>query len=95
MKIDELIKQSIKKYPAFGVDDKLLLIYIWQLQGLKLTDEQKTIFLEDCSPAETITRSKRETIIRHYILMRSEDKGKAEEQATKLRKRFSRQQAFF
>jgi len=95
MKVDELIKESMKKYPAFGVDDKLLLIYIWQLQGLRLTDEQKTIFLEDCSPAETITRAKREAVSRHYVLMRSEDREKAEEQAAKLRKRFSRQQAFF
>lgn len=37
----------------------LLLMTYWEYEGLKLTDEQKRIFME-LTPAESITRARRE-----------------------------------
>ena len=38
--------------------DRALLMAMWELQGLHLTDEQKRAFMH-CTTAETITRARR------------------------------------
>lgn len=39
--------------------DKKLLLKFWEDDGLGLSDTQKRIFLEKCTPAESITRARR------------------------------------
>lgn len=39
-------------------DDKVLLLEVWDRQGLRLTKEQRQIFMR-CMPAETISRVRR------------------------------------
>ena len=36
--------------------DKLLIMTIWQDQGLKLTPTQEQVFMEDCASPESIRR---------------------------------------
>ena len=44
--------------PARG-NDKILLLEVWERQGLKLTDGQKSLF-KKLIPPETITRARRQ-----------------------------------
>ena len=40
--------------------DKALLMAVWDQEGLHLTPEQKAVFMQRCSVAESITRARRE-----------------------------------
>ena len=57
MKIEELIKEIFKNDGE--LTDFQLILRIWELQGLKLEDQQKMYILARCSPPETITRARR------------------------------------
>ena len=39
--------------------DKKLLLRFWEDEGFGLSENQKRIFLEKCTPAESITRARR------------------------------------
>lgn len=52
--------QLLRDRPQYRNSDKLLLMAYWHTQGLHLTDEQRKIFMDKCTPAETITRARRE-----------------------------------
>lgn len=62
MKLDksfELVETALKEKPETREDDKLLMLLIWQWQGLKLTKEQIAFFRHSCLNPETITRCRR------------------------------------
>jgi hypothetical protein len=54
---ERLVNSVLRDYPDTRRNDKELMIKIWEVQGLKLTDEQKFLFGK-CLPAETIRRSR-------------------------------------
>ena len=39
--------------------DKKLLLRFWEDEGFGLSESQKRVFLEKCTPAESITRARR------------------------------------
>lgn len=56
--INDLVEETLKNYPDARNSDKRLLIRVWDYQGLKLTNTQAKKFMK-CTPAETITRARR------------------------------------
>lgn len=56
----ERVKETVKTVLMFYHDarnsDKKLLLRVWEKQGLILNEAQKGVFLNECSPAETIRR---------------------------------------
>jgi hypothetical protein len=57
---EQLIWHVLSKYKETRNDDKLLVIKVWETQGLKLTKEQKKFFmLPGFLSSETITRQRR------------------------------------
>jgi hypothetical protein len=58
-KIESIVRIVLTGNKECRNSDKKLLLEVWELEGLKLTDEQKRIFLEHCSIAESITRARR------------------------------------
>lgn len=57
--ITNLIDNVLSKYPRTRDDDKILMLYVWWVQGLKLDKEQQKLFLTKCVTPETITRARR------------------------------------
>ena len=53
------VEKVLQMGQRFRDSDKLLLLAIWHVEGLHLTDEQRHIFLINCTSAETITRARR------------------------------------
>jgi hypothetical protein len=89
--IEELEKSIIIDHPFVADDDKILLLAVWKQQGLELTPDQKTIFLSDCSSAESITRVRRKLIEMGIISSSPEAVKRRAAQAEAFRKRYSRQ----
>jgi len=59
--IDKLVIKILKEYPETRNNDKLLVIKVWQYQGLRLTDQQINFLLNKYTyNSESITRSRRE-----------------------------------
>lgn len=56
---DNLIKYCFAMWPNTKSSDMLLFLQVWSLQGLKLTPEQRRIFLEKVLSPETISRRRR------------------------------------
>ena len=56
---EQIVKELSKEKPYLIEDDKVLLLAVWEYQGLTLTEEQKVAWFDDCSTPETITRSRR------------------------------------
>jgi len=54
---EQLVASVLKDCPETRENDKLLILKVWELQGLKFTNEQKTLFLSCFSP-ETIRRER-------------------------------------
>ena len=54
------IENILEKFKETRDSDKKLLLSVWFYEGLKLTPEQKKIFYEKCSIAESITRKRRQ-----------------------------------
>ena len=52
------VESLLKLGQTYRDSDKLLLLAIWEKEGLILTGEQKQRFI-DCTTAETITRARR------------------------------------
>ena len=59
MKTLNVVEQLLSGRQDFRDSDKKLIIAVWHLQGLHLTDEQRTTLLEKCATPETITRARR------------------------------------
>lgn len=59
MKTLNVVEGLLKERQDFRDSDKKLLAAVWHLQGLHLTDEQRHIFLNNCTTAESITRARR------------------------------------
>lgn len=58
---EELVMKILKEYPETRSNDKLLVIKVWEYQGLKLTDQQINFLLNKYTyNSETITRIRRE-----------------------------------
>jgi hypothetical protein len=55
---EKLVFSILKNTEKTRGDDHELLLEVWEMQGLHLTDEQKKMF-RLCIPAETITRARR------------------------------------
>jgi hypothetical protein len=55
----EKVEAIYKQYPDFADDDKKLLLYVFQRQGLALSDEQKQFFLDHVDNPEHWTRAAR------------------------------------
>lgn len=58
--------ESILQYdPRYRDSDKLLLLRIWQEEGLYLSGEQRQVFLNNCTVAESITRARRDLKVKY------------------------------
>lgn len=49
----------LSQEPELNNSDKALMLRFWQDEGLGLSDTQKRIFMDKCTPAESITRVRR------------------------------------
>jgi len=58
-KADNLIKYCFAYWPETKSSDRLLFLKVWDLQGLKLTPQQQTLFLQVVLSPETISRRRR------------------------------------
>ena len=59
--LDKLVEDILRGNPETRDNDKLLVIKVWEYQGLKLTQEQKDFLLgKYVYNSESITRSRRE-----------------------------------
>lgn len=54
-RVEQLLQEQ-----RYRDSDKLLLLAVWHTQGLELTEEQRQIFMDKCSVAESVTRARRE-----------------------------------
>ena len=59
MKIIDRVENFLKANTIYRNSDKRLLLDYWEKQGLVLTDEQRQVFYDRCTTAETITRARR------------------------------------
>jgi len=59
MKTIDKVELVLRSDQRFRNSDKELLLFYWERQGLVLTKEQRQIFLDKCTTAETITRARR------------------------------------
>ena len=59
MRIINKVDYLLKEKPELRDSDKKLLLSVWAIEGLGLSDRQVQIFLEKCSTAESITRARR------------------------------------
>ena len=55
---EQTVWYILKLNPETRNNDKLLTLYVWEREGLELTDSQKRLFME-VSFSETITRIRR------------------------------------
>jgi hypothetical protein len=60
MTINKLVKRILETQPDTRSSDKKLLLAIWEVQGFGMSDNQRRIFLDRCSPAASITRARRD-----------------------------------
>lgn len=59
MKILNVVEQLLAARQEYRDSDKKLIIAVWHIQGLRLTEEQRNILLEKCTTPETISRARR------------------------------------
>lgn len=60
MKVYNTVKYLLEKEPHLRDSDKELLLSFWELQGMGFSDRQKQLFLDKCTPSESITRARRQ-----------------------------------
>lgn len=58
-KLQNKVERLLKLGQAYRDSDRLLLISIWEDEGLALTPSQREVFLNRCTTAESITRARR------------------------------------
>jgi hypothetical protein len=59
MRIIDRVESFLKTNPKYRNSDRLLMLDYWYKQGLELSKEQRTIFLDKCTTPESITRARR------------------------------------
>lgn len=61
-KVEQLLKYGYKTATPQQLrdGDKALLLAVWDQDGLHLTPEQKAIFMQRCTVAESVTRARRD-----------------------------------
>ena len=91
MKTEQIVRQLLIDYPFLADDDKLLLLATWKKQGFSLSDYQKSVWLDDCTTPETITRIRRELIEKGIIDQSEESKWRRKLMAKKYREKYSKQ----
>lgn len=62
--LDVRVEWILKNYPTARDSDHDLLLTFWDYQGLKLTPEQRQIFMR-CDIAESITRARRKLRVKY------------------------------
>ena len=60
MKTSDKILRAVEREAVAANSDKKLLLGVWDIEGLGLSQTQRQIFLDMCTPAESITRKARE-----------------------------------
>jgi hypothetical protein len=58
MRINDKVELLLKANQRNRDSDKALLLAVWEIEGLHLSDTQKSLFM-NCTSAETITRARR------------------------------------
>ncbi len=59
MRINDKVEHLLRQSQDNRDSDKKLLLGVWEIEGLNLSDTQKQLFMEKCTSAETITRARR------------------------------------
>lgn len=59
MTLDDRVEAFLKASQVYRDSDKRLLLDYWAKEGLVLTKDQRQVFMEKCSVAESITRARR------------------------------------
>jgi hypothetical protein len=88
---EHVVRDLVKEKPYLVEDDKVLLLAVWEHQGLKLTEEQKVAWFDDCSTPETITRSRRWLLEQGLIDQSVEAEFRRQRLAMQYREKYSRQ----
>ena len=88
---EQVVKELAEKEPFLTEDDKVLLLAVWESQGLTLTEEQKVIWYDDCSTPETITRSRRWLVEQGLIDQTPQAEQSRKRLAMQYRQKYSRQ----
>jgi len=65
MQVKYLVEEQLYNSIECRNSDKRLLLNVWERQGLKLTKEQKDIFLTSCTTPEAITRVRRDMRLKY------------------------------
>lgn len=60
--ISLVVEKMLRDNPILRDSDKRLLMEVWEMEGLFLSETQKTRFLQFCTTPETITRARREAV---------------------------------
>ena len=91
MKLIDRIQLLCQAKPYCADDDKLLILSMWEEQGLRLDDNQKAVFLNDCSTPESITRARRELAEKGVIDVSSTAQKRRQMLAKQYRDKYARQ----
>ncbi len=59
MRINDKVEHLLRQSQDNRDSDKKLLLGVWEIEGLTLSDTQKQLFMDKCTSAETITRARR------------------------------------
>lgn len=58
-KLKQKVGVALQSEPSLRDSDRKLLLHIWEDEGFVLSDSQRRMFLDKCTPAESITRARR------------------------------------
>lgn len=59
MTLEAKVERAMELWPETRNDDRKLELAVWYIEGLVLSETQKRMFRDKCSPAESITRARR------------------------------------
>jgi hypothetical protein len=65
MRVQNKVERLLQSRQDFRDSDKKLLMAVWHIEGLQLTEDQRKIFLTKCSTAESVTRSRRKLKVKY------------------------------
>jgi hypothetical protein len=91
--LEQVVETLLDRDPSLRNSDKKLLIRVWDYQGLKLNQSQIRTFIEDCSPAETITRIRRKLKVQ-YPPSKEVEQARFEK-FTEFRQKYSNKRFFY
>lgn len=64
-KLVDRVESILQDDQRYRDSDKLLLLRIWQEEGLYLSGEQRQAFMNNCTVAESITRARRQLKVKY------------------------------